>query len=189
MTTMTASTSALDLPAINRMGREAFVDALGGTFEHSPWVAEGAWPARPFASVDALHAAMIDVVSRAPRDTQIAFLCAHPELAGQEAQAGTMTRESVGEQASAGLDALSREEVAELRALNARYRERHGFPFIVAVRRYSKAQIFERLRHRTGCDSTTELQEALSQIAAITRLRVQAKLGVVSPPGRNQETP
>ncbi len=175
---MTASTSALDLPAINRMGREAFVDALGSTFEHSPWVAEGAWTARPFASVDAVHAAMIDVVKRAARDTQIAFLCGHPELAGREAQAGTMTCESVGEQASAGLHALCREEVTELRALNARYRERHGFPFIVAVRRYSKAEIFQELHRRIGRDSAAELQEALSQIAAITRLRVQAKLGV-----------
>ena len=167
---------ALDLSSVNDMARDAFVEALGSTFEHSPWVAEGAWAARPFASVDALHAAMIEVVTRAPRETQIAFLCAHPELAGKEAQAGTMTRESVGEQASAGLDALSREEVAELRALNARYRERHGFPFIVAVRRYSKAEIFEQLRRRIGCDSASELREALRQIASITRLRVQAKL-------------
>lgn len=174
---MTTSPSALDLTVINRMGCEAFVDALGSTFEHSPWVARGAWTARPFASIDALHAAMLDVVHRAARDTQIAFLRAHPELAGREAQAGTMTRESVGEQASAGLDALSREEVTELRALNARYRERHGFPFIVAARRYSKAGIFEELHRRIGRDSAAELQEALSQIAAITRLRVEARLG------------
>jgi 2-oxo-4-hydroxy-4-carboxy-5-ureidoimidazoline decarboxylase len=173
---MTASTLALELPAINRMGRDAFVDALGSTFEHSPWVAEQAWAARPFASADALHAAMIDVVARAPRSAQVAFLCAHPELAGKEAQAGTMTHESVGEQASAGLDALARGEVAELRSLNERYRERHGFPFIVAVRRHTKAQIFEQLRRRIDGDTDFELQEALRQIAAITRLRLQAKL-------------
>ena len=167
---------ALDLSSVNDMERDVFVAALGSTFEHSPWVAEGAWTARPFASVDALHAAMIDVVARAPRETQVAFLCAHPELAGKEAEAGTMTRESVGEQASAGLDALSREEVTELRSLNARYRERHGFPFIVAVRRYSKAEIFAQLRRRIGFDSAAELQEALRQIASITRLRVEAKL-------------
>lgn len=167
---------ALELSTVNGMARDAFVAAFGSTFEHSPWVAEGAWPARPFASEEALHAAMIDVVRRAPRDTQIAFLRGHPELAGKEAQAGTMTRESVGEQASAGLDALSRDEIAELRALNARYLERHGFPFIVAVRRYSKSQIFEQLRQRIGRDSQAELQEALNQIASITRLRVRARL-------------
>lgn len=173
---MTEAIQALDLDAVNTMGRDDFVAALGSTFEHSPWVAEGAWAARPFASVDALHAAMISVVQRAPRSTQIDFLCAHPELAGKEAQQGTMTRDSVDEQASAGLDALSRDEIGELRELNARYRERHGFPFIVAVRRYRKVEIFDQLRQRVERDGDTELKEALSQIAAITRLRVEAKV-------------
>ena len=91
---------------------------------------------------------MMDVVRRADVSTQTAFLCVHPELAGKEAAAGTMTHDSVTEQASAGLDALSGAEVAELRGLNQRYRTRHGFPFIVAVRRFTKSQIFERTRLR-----------------------------------------
>jgi 2-oxo-4-hydroxy-4-carboxy-5-ureidoimidazoline decarboxylase len=139
-------------------------------------VAEGAWAARPFASLDALHAAMVGVVRGAARDTQVAFLCGHPELAGKEAQAGTMTRESVGEQASAGLNALSQGEMGELRELNARYRARHGFPFIVAVRRHSKTEIFNLLRSRLARDNDLELNEALAQIAYITRLRVEAKV-------------
>ncbi|WP_309683564.1 2-oxo-4-hydroxy-4-carboxy-5-ureidoimidazoline decarboxylase [Polaromonas sp.] len=173
---MTEATLGLDLDALNALDAGDFVDALGSTFEHSPWVAEGASAARPFASIDQLHAAMMAVVQGAPRDTQIAFLCGHPELAGKEAVAGTMTRDSVGEQASAGLNALSPAEIGELRELNARYRERHGFPFIIAVRRHSKAEIFSLLRNRLAQGSDTELTEALNQIAAITRLRVQAKV-------------
>jgi 2-oxo-4-hydroxy-4-carboxy-5-ureidoimidazoline decarboxylase len=168
---------APDLESVNNMDLDLFVAALGSTFEHSPWVARGAWSGRPFASVDDLHAAMMEVVRQAPRPTQIAFLCGHPELAGKEAKAGTMTGESVGEQASAGLDALSREEVKELGKLNAGYRERHGFPFIVAVRRHTKAQIFSLLRQRSRADTATELLEALRQIAVITRLRLESKLG------------
>lgn len=174
---MTATASPLGLDAVNALDRDAFVAALGSAFEHSPWVAEGAWGARPFASVDALHAAMVAVVRRLPRAEQIAFLCIHPELAGREAEAGTMTRESESEQASAGLDALSREEIGELRRLNARYRERHGFPFVIAVRRHGKAAIFEQLRRRIERDSAAELEEATAQIAAITRLRVGALVG------------
>ena len=173
---MTETTLALDLNTVNALPQEDFVAAFGSTFEHSPWVAEGAWAARPFANIDALHGAMIGVVKNAPRDTQIAFLCGHPELAGKEAEAGTMTTESVGEQASAGLNALSRDKVDELRQLNQRYLDRHGFPFIIAVRRYSKREIFEQLRTRIERDSDTELNEALAQIGTITRLRVQAKL-------------
>ena len=173
---MPQTTTMLDLEAINRLDRVAFVDALGSTFEHSPWVADEAWLARPFASEEALHAAMMGVVRRASRESQIAFLCAHPELAGKEAQSGRMTSDSVTEQTSAGLDALGRDEMAELQALNRRYRERHGFPFIVAVRRYGKVEIFEQLRRRVDVDSESELQEALRQIGWITRLRVLSKL-------------
>ena len=175
---MTEATLArgLDLNAVNALDQDDFVAEFGSTFEHSPWVAKGAWAARPFASIDALHGAMIGVVRNAPRATQIAFLCGHPELAGKEAEAGTMTNESVGEQASAGLNALSKDEIGELRQLNARYLDRHCFPFIVAVRRYSKDEIFDQLRARIERDSDTELNEALAQIGTITRLRVQAKL-------------
>ena len=173
---MTDTTQALDLDAVNTLQQDDFVAAFGSTFEHSPWVAQGAWATRPFATVDDLHGAMIGVVRTAPRDTQIAFLCGHPELAGKEAEAGTMTTESVGEQASAGLNALSKSEVGELRQLNQRYLDRHSFPFIIAVRRYSKNEIFDQLRTRIERDSDTELSEALSQIGTITRLRVQAKL-------------
>lgn len=167
----------MTLDEINRLDRDAFIAALGGAFEHAPWVAAGAWARRPFASADALHAAMFDVVQGADSATQLAFLRGHPELAGREAQAGTMTRESVGEQASAGLDALSRDEAAELRRLNAAYLERHGFPFVVAVRRSTKSQIFASLRSRLARSRREEFAEALAQIAAITRLRVGALVG------------
>lgn len=105
------------------------------------------------------HAAWFAVVKRAPRATQIAFLCGHPELAGQEAQADTMTSESVGEQASAGLDASSRDEFVELRPLNARYRRRHGFPFVIAVRRHAKADIFALLRQRFAAQDRVVVTE------------------------------
>ena len=170
---MTSTSAALPLDSVNRLVCDGFVAALGRAFEHSPWVAQGAWAARPFGSIDALHAAMITVVRRAPRAVQIAFLGVHPELAGREAEAGSMTNESVREQASAGLDALSRAEMAELRLLNLRYRARHGFPFIVAVRQHGKAEIFELLRRRMERDTDTELIEAMAQIEAITRLRVR----------------
>jgi len=171
---MLTAESRLDLPALNAMPRARFVAALGSTFEHSPWVADAAWTARPFASVGALHAAMFDVVRRAPRTEQLAFLGGHPELAGREAQASTMTADSVSEQASAGLDALTRAEMGEMQQLNRVYRERHGFPFIIAVRRNTKQQIFAEMRRRIDADTDDEFAEALAQIEYITRMRVRA---------------
>lgn len=174
---MTTTLDRLDLDALNAMDRDAFVAALGPTFENSPWVAQAAWAGRPFASVDALHAAMLDVVRQAPEERRLAFLRGHPELAGREAQSGTMTAESVGEQSSAGLDALSREELDEMQRLNRAYRERHGFPFIIAVRRHTRQQIFEALRTRAAGDTTAEHRAALDQIGLITRGRIDALLG------------
>ena len=172
---MTPFTSALDLAALNAMSREQFTAAVGSTFEHSPWVAEQAWAARPFARVEALHAAMLDVVRHAPRRVQVDFLCAHPELAGREAQAGTMTTDSVREQRSAGLDALARHELDEMKRLNGEYRSRHGFPFIIAARRHTKDQIFSEMRRRAAAsDSEGELGAALEQIGHITKLRLGA---------------
>jgi len=173
---MNGITAALDLESVNSMGREDFVDALGSTFEHSPWIASEAWAARPFDTIDSLHTAMMDRVLESPRDAQIAFLCGHPELAGREAQARTMTAESTGEQAGAGLNALNRDEMADLRALNARYRQRHGFPFIIAARCHGKAEIFSQLRRRLLADAETELREALRHVSIITRLRLEDRL-------------
>jgi 2-oxo-4-hydroxy-4-carboxy-5-ureidoimidazoline decarboxylase len=168
---------SLDIAALNAMNQDEFVAAIGSTFEHSPWVAESAWSARPFQSLEALHGAMLDVVRRSPQLVRLGFLRAHPELAGREAQAGTMTDDSVREQRSAGLDMLTGAEFAELSRLNGEYRNRHGFPFIIAARRHTKDQIFAELRRRVFQDTESELAEALEQIGIITRLRLRSLLG------------
>ena len=167
--------AALDWQRLAEADEPAFTAALGAIFEHAPWVARAAWAQRPFDSPAALHAAMLGAVRAALLAQQIAFLCGHPELAGKEAQAGTMTDHSTHEQA--GLNALSRAEVDALRTLNAAYAQRHGFPFIVNVLGHSKAQIFEALRERTGHDTPGEIDAALEQIAAITRRRLNALFG------------
>jgi 2-oxo-4-hydroxy-4-carboxy-5-ureidoimidazoline decarboxylase len=171
---MSSASPPLTLAALNAMDQAAFVTALGPTFENAPWVAANAWPARPFASVAALHAAMLGIVRAAPDEKKLAFLCGHPELAGREAQTGTMTTESVGEQKSAGLNALTAAELDEMQRLNRAYRERHGFPFIIAVRANTKQQIFEAMRTRVEQDTNMERTAALEQIGLITRGRIDA---------------
>jgi 2-oxo-4-hydroxy-4-carboxy-5-ureidoimidazoline decarboxylase len=163
----------LTLSEVNRMSADEFVQALGGVFEHSPWIAERAFAARPFAGVGALHAAMSDAVHRAGRDAQLALLRAHPELAGKEAQAGTLTRDSTAEQGSAGLSALTRDELARVAELNRRYRAKFGFPFIIAVRRHSKDEILSEFERRLGLAPEAELANGLEQVFVITRLRLE----------------
>jgi len=165
--------STLTLEGINAMTPQAFLVALGGVFEHSPWIAESAFGARPFASVAALHEAMVDAVKRAPRERQLALLNAHPELAGKEAQAGALTSSSSAEQASVGLNALSRDDMQMLSRRNREYRERFGFPFIIAVRMHTKASIFSEFERRLGREVDTELDACLEQVFLITRFRLE----------------
>ncbi|GAA1405970.1 uricase [Glutamicibacter uratoxydans] len=164
--------SNLDLQEINAMTQEQFVNDLGPVFENSPWVAEGAWQRGPFESVADLHRAMFDVVSSSPRAQLLDFLNAHPELAGKEAQAGEMTNESVGEQSSAGLDALTAQELARMQQLNREYTAHHGFPFVIAVRGHTKESIFSEFERRKGQSTAAEFKDALAQIAIISRGRL-----------------
>jgi len=166
--------AVLTLPDVNRMSAEEFRRALGGVFEHSPWIAERARAARPFASVAALHAAMTRVVRDATRDEQLALLRAHPDLAGRAARAGDLSAASLAEQSSAGLDRLSDEEHARFGRLNAGYREKFGFPFIIAVRKQDKKAILAAFERRLGNTVAEEIEAALAQVFDITRLRLDA---------------
>jgi 2-oxo-4-hydroxy-4-carboxy-5-ureidoimidazoline decarboxylase len=166
--------AVLTLPDINRMNPDDFRHALGGVFEHSPWVAERAWPARPFPSLEALHTAMTRVVRDASRDEQLALLRAHPDLAGRAARAGDLSAASRVEQSGAGLDRLGDEEYERFGRLNAGYREKFGFPFIIAVRQHDKAAILAAFERRLGHSVEIEMEVALAQVFAIARLRLDA---------------
>jgi 2-oxo-4-hydroxy-4-carboxy-5-ureidoimidazoline decarboxylase len=162
------------LAAVSTADRAAFVSTLGGIFEHSPWIAEAAWAARPFASVDALHRAMLAVLDSASYDRKLALIRAHPELAGREAEAGTMAAESVGEQASAGLDRCTSEELARLRAGNRAYLEKFGFPFVMAVKGRNRREILDALTARLENPGDAEFSHCLEEIGKIACLRLAA---------------
>jgi 2-oxo-4-hydroxy-4-carboxy-5-ureidoimidazoline decarboxylase len=168
------ATAEPDVSAINSMDRATFVQKFGGIFEKSPWVAEKAWEKRPFASIDDLHAAMVNVVKYASVPNQLTLLQSHPDLAGKEAQAGAMTASSVSEQASAGLNALSKAEMAQITELNAAYKQKFGFPFIIAVRMHTKEGIFFEFNRRLQNETQAEFANDLQNVYAITRLRLGA---------------
>jgi 2-oxo-4-hydroxy-4-carboxy-5-ureidoimidazoline decarboxylase len=165
------------LDALNAMDRAAFIAAVGDIFEHAPWVAERAHPARPFSGVAALHEAMMQAVRDAPPEEQIVFLRGHPELGGKVARAGAMTADSVAEQGGLGLDRLNDEDFARFERANAAYADKFGFPFIVCVRRHTSAQsILANFEQRVGNDRETELAAAMTEIGYITRLRLDARV-------------
>jgi 2-oxo-4-hydroxy-4-carboxy-5-ureidoimidazoline decarboxylase len=139
-------------------------------FEHSPWVEERA-DARP--SAGDRHADLMAVLCDATPAEQLALIRAHPELAGKAAIDRTLTDASAAEQASAGLDRLSPEEYAEFHRLNAAYRARFDFPFIICVRLTDKAGILTAMERRLGNTPEVEVATALEQIGEIVRLRLE----------------
>ena len=169
----TSQGAPFNLDAVNAMDHARFVSVLGAVFEKSPWVADAAWAKRPFTSRGALMAAMVAIVNEAPLPAQLGLLQAHPDLSGHEAKAGTMTASSVAEQASAGLTALSSEESAELAALNAAYRQKFGFPFIIAVRTRTKPMILAEFRTRLHNETMAEYANDLENVFIIARLRLE----------------
>ncbi|HYE28475.1 MAG TPA: 2-oxo-4-hydroxy-4-carboxy-5-ureidoimidazoline decarboxylase [Allosphingosinicella sp.] len=143
---------------------------MSALFEHSPWV-EARADQRP--STGDRHADLMAVVHDATRDEQLALIRAHPELAGKAAVDGRLTEASAAEQASAGLDRLTPAEFDRLHALNAAYREKFGFPFIICVRLTDKAGILAAMERRLGNDRDTEIATAIEQIGEIVRLRLE----------------
>ena len=154
---------------LNRLDRAGFVHAVGWIFEHSPWVAERAYDSRPFANLDALHVAMMEQVERAPVAERLALLKAHPDL-GSRARLSTA---STDEQAGAGLDSLTPSEFEQLHGLNAAYRSRFGFPFLLAVKGSTKHDVLRALQARMEAAPDDEFREALRQVYRIARFRLE----------------
>jgi OHCU decarboxylase len=166
----------LTVAELNRLDRAAFVAALSFVFEGPPWIVEAAWERRPFADLRVLHAALVAAMRAAPEERQVALIRAHPDLAGKAAIAGELTPESTGEQASAGLDRLTPAEYAEFSRLNAAYRERFGFPFVICVRMQTKASILQQFAARLGNAHEQEIAAALDEIAEIAWLRLSDRV-------------
>jgi OHCU decarboxylase len=162
----------LTIEALNAMSVHQFTIELGSIFEHSPWVAERASHLRPFGSCEQLHQTMCDAVARASTAEQDALILAHPKLGARGRQRSQLTQSSATEQRSAGLDACSDQEYAELLRLNELYVARFAFPFILAVRGHTPASILTSMTQRLGNDPATERATALQQINRIAGFRL-----------------
>ena len=159
---------------LRRMDREPFTALLGGVVEHAPWVARAAWERGPFTDLDGLHGAMAEAIEAATPEVRLGLIRAHPELAGKAAIGGELTASSRLEQASSGLDRCTPAQYARLQELNAAYKARFGFPFVMAVRRSTVPEILERFERRLGNAPDEEEVRAVREILVIARLRLEA---------------
>ncbi|MEL7143590.1 MAG: 2-oxo-4-hydroxy-4-carboxy-5-ureidoimidazoline decarboxylase [Cyanobacteria bacterium J06643_4] len=153
---------------VNQMGQAAFVALFGAVFEETPGVASRVWCDRPFQNVAALHRQMVAVVEKMTTAEQVKLIQAHPELGKR----GQMAEASVQEQAGAGLSQLNADDYERIQALNHAYREKFGFPFVMAVKGLNHSDILAAFESRLAGDETVERARSLSEIYKIARFRL-----------------
>ncbi|HEX3889310.1 MAG TPA: 2-oxo-4-hydroxy-4-carboxy-5-ureidoimidazoline decarboxylase [Verrucomicrobiae bacterium] len=163
----------ISLSQLNLFSRDGFVRAVGPVFENSPWIAETAWKQRPFADLENLHRALCESVKNSGEEKQLALIRVHPDLVGKIALAGQLTKESTNEQASAGLDKLSPEEIDLFQKQNAAYKNKFYFPFVICVRLNKKAAILTGFETRLKNSREEEIKTALEEIFKIAELRLR----------------
>ncbi len=158
---------------LNSCTREDFEHLIGPVFEHSPWIAEATCVKRPFKDMETLHRSLCETVRSAGQEAQLALIRAHPDLVGRAALAGGLTPQSSSEQASAGLDKLTGEEIAAFQSSNQAYRDTFGFPFVICARLNKKEAILSGFRERLQHSREKEIETALEEIYKIAYLRLQ----------------
>ena len=164
----------------SRMNKDEFVSCFGGVYEHSPWIAQIAWEKNLKKkatsnqdTAEKTYQILSAVVNEASKEDKLALLRAHPDLADRVAITDNMTKASLSEQASADLTNCSPQEFDIFQTLNARYKEKFGFPFIIAVRGYNRMEILEIFKKRRHNDTNTEFAIALEQVHRIAYLRLR----------------
>jgi OHCU decarboxylase len=163
----------MTISQLNQLGQAAFISVVGPVFEHSPWIAEAAWLEKPFASLEQLHNALCGIVRNSGDEIRLALIRSHPDLVGRAALAGSLTRESSNEQAGAGLDRLSPEEVDLFQRQNAAYKNKFGFPFVICARLNKKDTILAGFEQRLKNSREQEVKTALEEIFKIAELRLR----------------
>ncbi len=158
---------------INQFDQAEFVRIVGPVFENSPWIAEKTFSKKPFTSFETLHGVLCETVKNSGEEKQLALIRAHPDLVGKIALAGQLTKESTNEQASAGLNKLSPEEIELFQKQNADYKNKFGFPFVICARLNKKDAILKGFEARLKNSREQEIQTALAEIFKIAELRLR----------------
>ena len=164
---------SLTISQLNQSSRAEFVRVVGPVFEHSPWITEAAWLKRPFTGPAQLHQTLCETVKNSSEERQLALIRAHPDLVGRAALAGTLTCESNSEQAGAGLNRLSAEEIDLFQKQNAAYKNKFGFPFVICARLNKKDAILAGFERRLNHSRGQEIKTALEEIFKIAELRLR----------------
>jgi 2-oxo-4-hydroxy-4-carboxy-5-ureidoimidazoline decarboxylase len=156
---------------LNKMSQADFEKALAKVFERAPWVIKATGEMRPYKGFVDMYMNMVSVVQKADKKTKLALIQSHPDLACKGIRP-EVTAHSQSEQAGAGLDQCSQDEADKLAKLTSEYKQKNGFPFMLAVKGFNKAEIFEQIETRIKNAEESEFETALQQVYKVVLWRL-----------------
>lgn len=160
------------LNKIDKLSETEFTEVFGNIFENASWIAEKLYGQKPFKNFQDLSKKMILIFESADNENKLKILNSHPDLA-DKAKIGSLTIDSNKEQSNAGLDRCTEEELNKFKNLNTEYKNKFGFPFILAVKGRNKLEILDNFKKRVLSDKQIEFNEAIKQVKQIASLRLK----------------
>ena len=159
------------LNKIDTLSETEFIEVFGNIFENASWIAEKLYTEKPFKNFEDLSNKMILIFNNTNSQNKLKVLNSHPDLA-DKTKIGSLTLDSNKEQNDAGLDQCTKEEFSEFKNLNLEYKNKFGFPFILAVKGISKSEILLNFKKRIISNKQVEFDEAIKQVKKIASLRL-----------------
>ena len=156
---------------INKLSRSEFVEIFANIFEKTKWIAERLYNQKPFNSFEDLCSKILEIFKTTSKENQLKIIRAHPDLA-DKTKISLLNIDSRAEQNRAGLDQCSEEEFNEFKDLNKKYKQKFGFPLIIAVKGKNKIDILYEFKKRILNSPENEFNEAIIQVGKIANLRL-----------------
>jgi 2-oxo-4-hydroxy-4-carboxy-5-ureidoimidazoline decarboxylase len=153
---------------VNQLSKNEFISTFGNVFEKTNWIANKAFSLKPYKDFDDLISTIIKIYENSSKGDCLTIFNAHPELAVER----KLTEDSHKEQKSANLNQCNKDEFNEFKNLNIEYRNKFGFPFIIAVKGKNKIEILNNFRKRVKNEINLEFNEAKKQVKKIATFRL-----------------
>lgn len=157
---------------LNKMSQAQYEQSLDKIFEKAPWAIKQAGQKRPYKGFVDMYEGIIGTVKGANYETQLALIQSHPDLACKGIRGANIAQHSQNEQSGAGLNECTQQEADLLKNLNKQYKQKFGFPFMLAVKGYNKAEIIDQFQKRINNNKQQEFDTALQQVYKVIMWRL-----------------
>ena len=156
---------------IDKLSKSEFTEVFGNIFENAAWIAEKLYEQKPFKNFQELSEKIMSIFENCDQQNKFKILNSHPDLA-DKTKISSLTPDSNKEQVNAKLDQCTKDEYNEFKNLNLKYKNKFGFPFIIAVKEKNKLEILESFKKRIILSKETEFNEAIKQVKKIASFRL-----------------